>query len=68
MDNDVSAEIFAKVGQSDYLVEQLTARAQLEDDEVILAGLRKGDELDNVRVIQLSHYLNLFQNIGSLQI
>ena len=62
----VSAQVFAKVRQANDLVEELASRAQLEDEEVVLLGLGELDQADNVGVIQLSHDLNFFEDIGPL--
>jgi len=37
LSDDMSTEIFAEIGQSNYLVKEFAARAQLKDDEVVLA-------------------------------
>lgn len=47
-------------------MEQLTARAELENDVVELRGFRKVDESDHVGMVQLAHNLDFFQYIGSL--
>lgn len=65
--NDMSREIFAKVGESYDLVEQLASWCQLEHDEVVFFGFEKVDETDDVGVLHLTHDLNLFENVGSLQ-
>lgn len=62
----MSTEIFTEIRQANDLVEQLATRTQLEDDEVMLAGFGKVDEANNIGMIQLSHDLNLFQDVGSL--
>lgn len=59
-------ELLAEVREADDLVEQLAARRQLEDDVVVLPRLREVDELDDVRVIDLSHDLHLFQDVRPL--
>lgn len=59
-------EIFTEIGQADDLVEQLATRTQLEDDEVMLAGFGKVDEANDIGMVQLSHDLNLFEDVGSL--
>jgi hypothetical protein len=51
LDNDVSREILAEVGQPDDLVEELAARAQLENDIVVLSRFCEVDELNDIRVI-----------------
>ena len=62
----MSAQILAKICQSNNLVEELSTRAKLEDNEIVLARFRKADKFDNIWVVQLSHYLNFFENIGTL--
>ena len=49
--DDMSTQILAKVRQSDNLVEELSTRAKLKDDEIVLAGLGEADKLDNIGVI-----------------
>jgi len=64
--NDVPREVFAKVSQTDNLVEELAARTQLQDDEVVLSAFREIDEADNVRVVQLAHDLDFLQDVRPL--
>ena len=64
--NDVSREVFTKVSQTDNLVEKLATRAQLEDDVVVLPGLGEVDQVDDIRVVELAHDLNFFEDVGSL--
>jgi len=47
-------------------VEELTTRAELKDDVVVLAGLGELDKLDNVRVVELTHDLNFLEDVGTL--
>jgi hypothetical protein len=47
-------------------VEQLATRAELENDEVVLPGLREMDELDDIRMVELTHYLHLLEDIRAL--
>ena len=62
----MSTQILAKICQSNNLVEELSTRAKLEDNEIVLARFRKADKFDNIWVVQLSHNLNFFENIGAL--
>ena len=63
---DVARELLAEVGEAHDLVEELAAGRQLEDDVVVLARLGELDELDDVRVVQVPHDLNLLQDVGAL--
>ncbi len=65
--DDVTTQIFAEVGQSNNLMEELASWAEFKDDVVVLARFGKVDELDNIRVIQLPHDLHFFEDIGSLR-
>jgi hypothetical protein len=47
-------------------MEELATRAEFQDDEVILLRLVEFDKLYDVGMIQLSHYLDLFQYIRPL--
>ena len=64
--DDVPREIFAKVSQTDDLVEEFAARTQLQDDEVVLPAFREVDEADDVGVLQLAHDLDFLQNVRPL--
>jgi hypothetical protein len=55
--DDMSRQILAEVGESDDLMEELSAGGQLQNDVVVLLGFGKVDELNDVWVIQLSHDL-----------
>jgi hypothetical protein len=66
LDNDVSRELFAKVGETDDLVEQLATGCQLENNVVVWLCLGKLDEFYNVGMVQLAHNLHLFEDIRSL--
>lgn len=66
--NDMPRKIFTEVGKTHDLMEQLATRAELKDDVVVLFGLGKVDQFDDVGVIQLSHNLDFFKDICSLQI
>lgn len=65
--NDMATEILTEIRQSNYLMEQLAARAKLKDDVVELLRLGEVNEPDDVRVIELPHYLDFFQNIRTLK-
>lgn len=62
----VPTQVLAKVGQSNYLVEELSARAQFQNDEVVLRRLRERNEFDDIRMVQLSHYLDFLEDVRSL--
>ncbi len=68
LNDDVPREILAEIGKTNDLVEELTTRAKLKDDIVVLSGFGKIYELDNILVVDLSHYLDLLENICPLQI
>lgn len=67
LQNDVSAEILTEICQANDLMEQLATRTQLQHDIVIAWGFGELDEPDNVGMIELSHYLDFFQDIGTLR-
>ena len=62
----MTTEVLAKVCQPNNLVEKLASRTELEYDVIVLPRFRKVDELDNIGVVKLSHYLDFFENIGAL--
>jgi hypothetical protein len=62
----MTTEILTKVGQADDLVEEFSAWAELEDNVIVLARLRKLDQFDDIRVIDLAHNLDLFEDVRSL--
>ncbi len=64
--NDMSTEILAEVGQPDDLMEELAARAELQDNVVVLTRFGEVDEFDDIGMVQLSHDLNLLENVRSL--
>lgn len=64
--NDVATEILAEVGQPDDLMEELAARAELQDNVVVLTGFGEVDEFDNVGMVELSHDLYLLEDVRSL--
>jgi hypothetical protein len=66
LNDNMPGQILTKVCESHDLMKELPARTELENDVVILSRLGKVNELDNIGMIQLSHDLNFFQNIGSL--
>ena len=47
-------------------MEELSARAQFENDVVVLPGLGEVDEADDVGMVELSHYLDFFEDVCSL--
>lgn len=47
-------------------MEELTTRAELKDNVVVLTSLGELDKLDNVGVIELTHDLNFFEDVGTL--
>lgn len=65
--NDMPTEIFAKVGQSHDLVEELAAGAELEDDVVILAGFGKVDQFGDIGVVEVAHNLHFLEDVRSLR-
>jgi hypothetical protein len=62
----MSAEIFAEVGESDDLMEELAARTQLQDDVVVLLGFGEVDQSDDIGMIKLTHDLDFLEDIRSL--
>jgi hypothetical protein len=49
--DDVPGQVFAEICQSDNLVEEFTARTQLEDNVIVLSRFREVNQLDDVGVI-----------------
>lgn len=66
LDNDVSRQLFAKVGEANNLVEQLATRSKLENNVVVRFRLGKVNQLDDVGVVKLSHNLDFFEDVGTL--
>lgn len=64
--NDVSTEILAEVGQPDDLMEELAARAKLQDNVVVLTGFGEVDEFDDIGMVELSHDLDFLEDVCSL--
>jgi hypothetical protein len=64
--DDMSRQVLAKVGQANDLVKQFATGTELQDDVVVLAGFGEVDELDDIGVIELTHDLHLFEDVGSL--
>ena len=64
--DDMATEILGEVGQADDLMEQLATGAQFEDDVVSLTRFGKMDEFDDVGMVDLSHDLNFFEDVGAL--
>jgi len=48
-------------------VEEFSSRTKLQNDEIVLSGFRKIDELDDIGMIQLAHDLNFLENVCTLQ-
>lgn len=67
LDDNVTAEVFTEIGQAHNLMEQFAPWTQFQNDIVVLARLGEFDEFDNIRVIELSHNLDLFQDVRALQ-
>lgn len=66
LDNDVSREVLAEVGQANDLVEELATRTKFEDQVVVLPRFGEVDQFDDVGVVQLAHNLHLFEDVCSL--
>ena len=49
-------------------MKEFTSRAKLKDDVVVLSGFGEIMEFDDIRMVDLSHYLHLFQDVRSLYI
>ena len=64
--DDVPREVFAEVCETYDLVEQFAARAQLQHDKIVLPRLAEINEFDDIGMIQLSHNLNLFEDVCTL--
>ena len=64
--NNVSRKVFAKIGKTHDLVEELAAGAELEDDVVVLTRLGEVNELDDVRVVELPHDLDFLEDVRAL--
>jgi len=64
--DDVSRKVFTKVCETNDLVEELTARAKLQDDVVVLTGFDEFNEFDDIWVVKLSHNLNFLENVCAL--
>jgi hypothetical protein len=67
LDDDVTAEVFTEIGQAHNLMEQLAPWTQFQNDIIVLARLGEFDQFDNIGVIELSHDLDLFQDVRALQ-
>lgn len=64
--DDMSAEIFAKVGQSHDLMKQFTPGAKFKDYVIVLGRLREVDQFDDIGVVEVAHNLYFFENIRTL--
>ena len=62
----MTTEFLAEIGQAHDLMEELAARAQLQDDVVVLSRFGEVEKLDDIRVVELTHDLYFFQDISSL--
>lgn len=62
----MSGQLFTEVCQADDLVEQLATGGKFEDDVVVLPRFGEFNELDDVGMVELSHNLNLFEDVGTL--
>ena len=67
LQDNMPRQLFAEVGESDDLVKELTARAELEDDVVVLSRFGEVDQADDIGMVQLPHDLDFFQNVGTLE-
>lgn len=67
LNDDMSTKLLAEIGQSNNLVEQFASRTQLQHDVIILGRFGEVHELDDVGVIDLSHNLHFFEDVGSLR-
>lgn len=47
-------------------MEKLASRTELENDVVVLTRLGEVNELDDIRVVELSHNLYFFEDVCSL--
>ena len=66
LSNDVTAQIFAEIGQSHDLMEKLAPRAEFQNDVVVLARFGEIDQLDDIGVIQVAHNLDLLEDVCAL--
>ena len=66
LQDDVTRKVFAKVRQTHNLVEELSTRTQLENNVVVLASFREFHQRDDVGVVELTHDLDFFEDIGTL--
>jgi hypothetical protein len=67
LDDDVTAEVFTEIGQAHNLMEQLAPWTQFQYDIIVLARFGEFDQFDNIGVIELSHDLDLFQDVRALE-
>lgn len=47
-------------------MEELSTGAQLEDEVVVLFGFAELNELHDIRMVQLTHDLDLLKDVGAL--
>jgi hypothetical protein len=64
--NHMLAKVLAKICQSHNLMEQFPTRAQFKNDIAELVTLEEVDQLDDVGMVDVAHYLDLVENIGAL--
>lgn len=64
----MATEFLAEIGQAYDLMEELAARAELQDDIVILTTFGEIEKLDDVRVVDLTHDLDFFEDVLSLHV
>lgn len=64
--NDMSAKIFAEVCQSHDLMEQFATWAKFKNNVVVLLRFREVDQLDDIRMVEIAHDLDLFEDVRSL--
>ena len=62
----MTTEFLAEIGQAYDLMEELAARAELQDDVVILTTFGEIKKLDDIWVVDLTHDLYFFEDVLSL--
>ena len=62
----MTTQILTEIRQANNLVKELATRAEFQNDVIILSGFGEVDELHDVGMIDLPHYLHLFQDVCSL--
>ena len=66
LEDNMSTQILAEVGQAHDLVKEFAARAEFEDDVIVLRGLGEADQPDDIRMIESAHNGGLLEDIGAL--